>query len=135
MKLKYEIEKLNSIIEEKLDIDSINTKEKTSDQVLGRMIACNILMDNGVTPAGLAQYYCKDRSNFYHYRKKHNTYIENPKIFPEYIKLYEAVEEDFVKRATDFRLLDKLQRMEVLDSINKNIDELLVRRTDVLKTL
>lgn len=135
LNLKHEITKLNAIIEERLEIDDINVREKKGEQVLGRMVACNILMDNGLTPAMLSKYYCKDRANFYHYRKKHNIYMEYEKSYPEYIQLYNYAKEEYVKRAKDISALSKLQRLELVDDINERIDTLRRRKKEVLETL
>tara|TARA_R110001599_G_scaffold88633_2_gene235447 strand:+ start:1141 stop:1560 length:420 start_codon:yes stop_codon:yes gene_type:complete len=135
MKLKDEILKLNAITEELLGIENLNQKKKTSELVLGRMVVCNILMDNKIKPAVLAKHYDKDRTNFYHYRKRHCNYLENPRIHPEYIKMYIEVHEEYIKRAKDARTLNNLERLDVLDQINTNIDELLLRKTEVLLAL
>tara|TARA_S200002703_G_scaffold36891_1_gene32043 strand:+ start:1162 stop:1569 length:408 start_codon:yes stop_codon:yes gene_type:complete len=135
MNLEHEIKKLNAIIEEYLVLDSINTKSKTKEEVLGRMVAANILMDYHLTPAMLSNYYKKDRTTFNHYRKRHNEYMTFPKSYPEYIQLYEHVQVEYIKRARNVNVLSKLQRAEVLDSINRNIDELIERRQELLQTL
>ena len=135
MNLEREITKLNAIVEEALDVTDINVKEKTAQQVLGRMVVCNILMDNGLTPAVLAKYYVKHRTNFYHYRKKHNDYLQFPNMYPEYLELYAKVENDYLVRAKDAAMLSKLQRLEVVDEINKTIDDLRERKLEVLQTI
>jgi hypothetical protein len=135
MNLEHEIKKLNAIIEEYLVLDSINTKSKTKEEVLGRMVAANILMDYHLTPAMLSNYYKKDRTTFNHYRKRHNEYMTFPKSYPEYIDLYKHVQVEYIKRARNVNVLSKLQRAEVLDSINRNIDELIERRQELLQTL
>jgi len=135
MNLKEEIQKLNTITEEILEVDNLNQKCKSAELVLGRMLVTNILMDNKIKPSVLAQHYCKDRSNFYHYRKKHLQYIENPKIYPEYITLYMQVHDEYIKRAKDLNTLCNLQRLEILDAINTSIDELITRKAELLLTL
>ena len=135
MKAELEITKLNAIIEQELEIESVNVKQKKEEQVLGRMVVCNILMDNGLTPAVLAKYYCKDRTNFYHYRKKHNLYMEHPNMYPRYNQLYIKVSEDYITKAKDVNALNKLQRLDVVAEINQAIDELNLRKIVILRTL
>ena len=135
MNLEHEIKKLNAIIEEYLQLDSIDTKSKTKEEVLGRMVAANILMDYHLTPAMLSNYYKKDRTNFYHYRKQHDSFITYPNSYPEYTALYKHVQVEYIKRARNVNVLSKLQRAEVLDSINRNIDQLIERRQELLQTL
>ena len=135
MNLEREITRLNSIVEEYLQVDSIQEKHRKQDTVLGRMIVCNILMDNGLTPAMLARYYKQHRTNYYHYRKKHEHYLEFPKMCPEYIQLYEYTTEEYRKRAKDVSMLSKLQRLEILEEIDRNVESLLQRKVEVLKTI
>tara|TARA_Y100001973_G_C5204906_1_gene340745 strand:+ start:2622 stop:3074 length:453 start_codon:yes stop_codon:yes gene_type:complete len=135
MNLEREITRLNSIVEEYLQVDSIQEKHRKQDTVLGRMIVCNILMDNGLTPAMLARYYKQHRTNYYHYRKKHENFLEFPKTYPEYIQLYDYTTEEYRKRAKDVSMLSKLQRLEILEEIDKNVDSLLQRKVEVLKTI
>lgn len=135
MNLEREITRLNSIVEEKLQVDDIVVKQKKQDQVLGRMVVCNILMDNGLTPAMLARYYKQHRTNYYHYRKKHENYLEMPKMYPEYIQLYRYTTEEYRKRAKDVSMLSKLQRMEIIEEIDRSVENLLERKVEVLKTI
>lgn len=135
MNLELEITRLNSIVEEKLQVESIQVKQRKQDQVLGRMVVCNILIDNGLTPAMLARYYKQHRTNYYHYRKKHEHYLEFPKMYPEYIQLYEYTTEEYRKRAKDVSMLSKLQRLEILEEIDRNVESLLQRKVEVLKTI
>mgnify|MGYP003132278491 FL=1 len=135
MNLEREITRLNSIVEEKLQIDSINVTEKKQDQVLGRMVVCNILMDNGLTPANLAKYYKQHRTNYYHYRKRHEAYLEIPKMYPEYIQLFRFANDEYTKRVKDVSMLSKLQRLEIIEEIDKNLNTLLERKQDVLESL
>lgn len=135
MNLEREITRLNSIVEEKLQLDNIVVKQRKQDQVLGRMVVCNILMDNGLTPAILARYYKQHRTNYYHYRKKHEHYLEYPKMYPEYIQLYRYANEEYTKRAKDVSMLSKLQRLEILDEIDRSVETLLERKVEVLKAI
>ena len=135
MNLEREITRLNSIVEEKLQLDNIVVKQRKQDQVLGRMVVCNILLDNGLTPAILARYYKQHRTNYYHYRKKHEHYLEFPKMYPEYIQLYRYANEEYTKRAKDVSMLSKLQRLEILDEIDRSVETLLERKVEVLKAI
>ena len=135
MNLEREITRLNSIVEEKLQVDSIQVKQRKQDQVLGRMVVCNILLDNGLTPAMLARYYKQHRTNYYHYRKKHEHYLEFPKMYPEYMQLYRYTTEEYRKRAKDVSMLSKLQRLEILEEIDRSVESLLQRKVEVLKAI
>ena len=135
MNLEREITRLNSIVEEKLQVEDIVVRQKKQDQVLERMVVCNILMDNGLTPAMLARHYKQHRTNYYHYRKKHDNYLEIPRMYPEYIQLYKYTTEEYRKRAKDVSMLSKLQRMEIIEEIDRSVETLLERKVEVLKTI
>ena len=70
---KLELDLITDICEQQLglEVGTLNTKTKTKDLVLGRMVVSNILMDGGVTPTKLSDHYVQHRTCFYHYGKLH----------------------------------------------------------------
>lgn len=124
--LATEIGILTLIAEEKLDLPAgtINVKQKTEEQVLARSVICNILMQGGVTPAKLSQYFCKHRTNFYHYKKLHNSYMENPRQYPLYNHTYREVMDAYEKRTEVDLYKRTLHKLELIDDIENNIAEL-----------
>ena len=123
---EFEVHLITSITEHKLGLaaNSVNVKKKTENLVLGRMVVCNILMFGGVTPTKLSEYFCKHRTNFYHYRKLHETYFTNLAMYPEYVRLFDSVMQDYEDRSTSPRFKGKLVKLSAIDDINLTILEL-----------
>ena len=123
---EFEVNLITSITEHKLGLaaNSLNVKKKTENLVLGRMVVCNILMFGGVTPTKLSEYFCKHRTNFYHYRKLHETYFENLAMYPDYVRLFDSVMQDYEDRSTSPRFKGKLVKLSAIDDINLTIQEL-----------
>ncbi len=136
--LQFEINLITTITEKKLGLQagSLNTKKKTEPLVMGRMVVCNLLMDGGISPAKLAEHFCKHRTNYYHYRKQHNFYITNPKAYPEYNLLYEAVLSEYESRADVSDMFrSKLAKLEVIDDIERTLTSLQAQKELLIKTI
>lgn len=136
--LEFEIDLITSLTEKKLGLkrNTLNQKKKTEDLVLGRMVVTNMLMDGGISPAKLADHFCKHRSSYYHYRKRHNFYITNPKAYPEYNLLYSAVLEEYDKRSDASDLFkNRLAKLEVIEDIDKTLLSLNAQKELLLKTV
>lgn len=136
--LQFEINLITTIAEKNLGLPpgSLNTKKKTEQLVIGRMVVCNILMDGGVTPAKLADHFCKHRTNYYHYRKQHDFYITNPKAYPEYNILYDKVLNEYESRADVSDLFkNRLAKLEVIDEIEKTLVSLQAQKELLIKTV
>jgi len=129
--INKEIELLTYITSKHLGIDEeINVKTKTADLVLGRMVVCNILMECGVKPAELAKHFCKHRTNYYHYLKLHKDYIKNPKMYPEYVDIFNTVFDEYKSKS---ERLDKINELQALDEVDKAIADLIEIRKYLLK--
>lgn len=117
MTLKNEIELLKYITSKHIavDVENIDVRKKTGEQVMARMVICNILMENGIKPAQLAKHFCKHRTNYYHYLKLHKEYIKNPRMHPEYIDMFEAVYNEYKDKSTHLDEISKLQAIEDID--------------------
>jgi len=129
--INKEIELLTYITSKHLGIDEeINVKTKTADLVLGRMVVCNILMECGIKPAELAKHFCKHRTNYYHYLKLHNDYIKNPKMYPEYVDIFNTVFDEYKSKS---ERLDKINELQALDEVDKAIADLIEIRKYLLQ--
>lgn len=128
---------LTTIAEKTLKIEpnSLNVKKKTDKLVLGRMVVCNILMDGGLSPSKLSNIFVQDRSNYYHYRKQHTKFVQNPKIYPMYLDVYSKVLQEFEDRTNIISLSDLLTKLDLLDDIDRTVDTLTQQRGLLEKTL
>ncbi len=134
---EFELNLITNITERNLglEIGSLNVKKKTERLVLGRMVVCNILMQGGVTPAKLAEYFCKHRTNFYHYKKLHKLYFTNLAMYPEYIDLYEQVLDEYEDRSVSPRFKSNLVKLSVIDDINSTLKALQEQKEILTNTL
>ena len=126
--LKKEIDLLMHITTKylNLDIEDINVQQKTDTQVMARMIICNILMENGIKPAQLANHFCKHRTNFYHYLKLHKSYIVNPRMYPLYIDNFNAIYAEYKKKSNHISEIQNLQAIE--DIVNALLELVQIRK-------
>lgn len=124
--LLEEIELLKEITADVLDIpvEEINVKRKTAEQVLARLVVCNILMQGGITPTTLSRHFCKHRTNFYHYKKLHKHYTLYPKAYPEYNDAYILVLNRFEDESNVGSLKRNLQTASTLEEIDLAIANL-----------
>ena len=123
---KLELELITDICEKQLGLElgTLNTKTKTNDLVLGRMVVSNILMEGGVTPTKLSDHYVQHRTCFYYYRKLHKRYMLNPKMYPEYNDLYSMVLTQY-EASTDCKTFSTtFKKMSIIDDIENTILEL-----------
>jgi len=137
---EFEVNLITSITEKTLGLpsNSLKVKTKTEELVIGRMVVCNILMDGGVTPAKLAQYFLQDRTNYYHYRKQHKYYVTNPKAYPYYLDTFNQVINEYEQRSANICFQNTLKRLDVLDDIDstiKNLKEQKLLLEQSLKTI
>ena len=124
MNLTKEIELLMHITSKYISVeeDEINVKRKTGEQVMARMVICNILMECGMKPAQLAKHFCKHRTNFYHYLKLHKQYIQNPRMYPEYIEAFNLV---FAEYKTKSERIERINELQALDEVDRAIADLI----------
>ena len=89
--LEKEIRKVKYIVEDEANIraGAIDSKTRKRAVVLARMVLSNFLMvEIGLKQETLRRFICRDRTSFYFYRNKHEAYMENRKIYPEYNDLF-----------------------------------------------
>lgn len=131
MDLQKEIELLMYITSKHIPVneDEINVKNKTKDKVMARMVICNILMECGMKPAQLAKHFCKHRTNFYHYLKIHKDYIQNPRMYPEYIEAFNAVFDEY---KTKSERIERINQLQALDEIDRAIADLVQIRKHLI---
>jgi hypothetical protein len=124
MNLTKEIELLMFITSKHISVeqDDINVKSKYKEQVMARMVISNILMECGMKPAQLAKHFCKHRTNFYHYLKLHKQYIQNPRMYPEYIEAFNLV---FAEYKTKSERIEKINELQALDEVDRAIADLI----------
>ncbi len=124
MNLTKEIELLMFITSKHISVeqDDINVKTKYKEQVMARMVICNILMECGMKPAELAKHFCKHRTNYYHYLKLHKQYIQNPRMYPEYIEAFDIV---FAEYKTKSESIEKINELQALDEVDRAIADLI----------
>ena len=87
MDVDKEIRKIKLLVELEcnLPFGTLDQKTRKAEVVMARILFANILMfDIGLKPAQLIKYIGKHRTNYYHYQKLHNSYMDNPKIHPLY---------------------------------------------------
>ena len=124
MNLTKEIELLMFITSKHISVeqDDINVKSKYKEQVMARMVISNILMECGMKPAQLAKHFCKHRTNFYHYLKLHKQYIQNPRMYPEYIEAFNLV---FSEYKTKSERIERINELQALDEVDRAIADLI----------
>jgi len=124
MNLTKEIELLMFITSKHISVeqDDINVKSKYKEQVMARMVISNILMECGMKPAQLAKHFCKHRTNFYHYLKLHKQYIQNPRMYPEYIEAFNLV---FAEHKTKSERIERINELQALDEVDRAIADLI----------
>ncbi|MAO21664.1 MAG: hypothetical protein CMJ25_13010 [Phycisphaerae bacterium] len=124
MNLTKEIELLMFITSKHISVeqDDINVKTKYKEQVMARMVICNILMECGMKPAQLAKHFCKHRTNYYHYLKLHKQYIQNPRMYPEYIEAFNLV---FAEYKSKSERIERINELQALDEVDRAIADLI----------
>jgi len=134
-KLKKEIDLLTYITSKHTGVDSkdINVKQKTGEQVISRMVICNILMECGLKPAQLAKHFCKHRTNYYHYLKLHKEYIQNARMYPRYLDVFNKVFDEYMTKTQRLQTINELQAIDEVDSAIADLLEIrkyLLNETD-----
>tara|TARA_R100000654_G_scaffold22609_1_gene44836 strand:- start:441 stop:899 length:459 start_codon:yes stop_codon:yes gene_type:complete len=89
--IQEEIKKIKFIAEELADIPfgSIDQNSRKRMHSLARTAAAAfVTCEIGLNYDQAKFYFKRHRTSFYHYNKKHLSYMENPKIYPEYYEFY-----------------------------------------------
>ena len=126
--LDKEIRKIKYITEDEADIKAgaIDSKTRKREVVLARMVLSNFLMvEVGLKEETLQRYIKRDRTSFYHYQQRHETYMEDKRIYPEYNDLYTRVKLRYY--TLDERLFDgvhKNEKVAKLSKVEENIKNL-----------
>lgn len=133
--IQKEIRKIKYIIEDEADLESgtLDGKCRNKDLVLARMVFSNFLMaEIGLKESQIANYLNRDRSSFYYYLKKHYSYINDARIYPEYNDLYFKVYNRY--NSLEDKLFDnedKISKMLYLTEIENSLVQL-ERKKNVL---
>jgi hypothetical protein len=94
--IQEEIKKIKFIAEELADIPfgSIDQSSRKRMHALARTAAAAfVTLEIGLNYDQAKFYFKRHRTSFYHYNKKHLSYMENPKIYPEYYEFYTKLRE------------------------------------------
>lgn len=130
MDISSEINKIKYIVEDESNIDygSIDSQSRKQEYVRARMVLGNFLLyEVGLSHETLTKYIKRDRTNFYHYGLKHEGYMSNPRIYPEYYQLYNRVKEVYFDNPE--ALFDGQSKHEKLIELQKvEVDLLTLRR-------
>lgn len=130
--LNQEISILKAIAEDLLELSSgtIDKGSRKPENVVARIGVCNVLLEAGLTPAIIARYVNKDRSNIYHYQKEHAKYLSDKRINPFYNEFWA----DLTKVYNPERL-PRLWRMAELNRVKTNITNLQAQKEILLTQL
>tara|TARA_R100001443_G_scaffold2640_3_gene8644 strand:+ start:222 stop:653 length:432 start_codon:yes stop_codon:yes gene_type:complete len=136
MDISKEIRKIKYIVEDTANVrgGSIDNKTRKREVVLARMVFANFLQfEVGLKEETMTKYLKRDRSSFYHYQKRHNLYMSNEKIYPEYNHLFMQVK---LRYYTDeerlFSGVHVNEKLEYLSTIDEKLNSLL-REKSILK--
>ena len=125
MELEKEIRKVKYIVEDEANLQAgaIDGKTRFRNVVLARMVLSNFLMvEVGLKEETCRKYICRDRTSFYYYQKKHDLYISDGKIYPEYNDLYNTVKfRYFSEDDTLFDGINKNVKLEQLSEIDSKL--------------
>jgi len=118
MNISNEIELLMHLVSKHISIDKndINVQKKTGNQVMARMVICNILMECGMKPSQLAKHFCKHRTNYYHYLKLHKSYIQDPRMHPVYVDVFNKVFDEYMTQTKRLKTINELQALDEVDT-------------------
>ena len=137
--VQKEIRKIKYLIEDEADLQSglLETKSRTKDLVLARMVFSNFLMaEVGLKEGQMCYYLKRDRTSFYYYFKKHFEYINDSRIYPEYNDLYTRVYNRYNSLEDKlFNNEDRISKMLYLSEIENNITQLVREKNELHRKL
>ena len=121
--MQKEINRIKYIAEEIMDIPfgSIDSKKRHRNislarQVVGAFIVCEL----GIDIAKASRLMNRDRTSFYFYKRKHQEYMNDNRIYPDYNKLYELVYDRYMSSSDSiFKSKDTISWFEQLDKIRE----------------
>ncbi|HAI20105.1 MAG TPA: hypothetical protein DCM10_20100 [Xanthomarina gelatinilytica] len=121
--IKKEVNKIKYIAEEIIDIPfgSIDSKKRHRNislarQVVGAFIVCEL----GIDIAKASELMNRDRTSFYFYKRKHQEYMSDFRIYPEYNQLFELVYKRYMNDDESiFKSKDTISWFEQLEKIKQ----------------
>tara|TARA_R100001163_G_C5042386_1_gene180270 strand:+ start:908 stop:1339 length:432 start_codon:yes stop_codon:yes gene_type:complete len=121
--MQKEINRIKYIAEEIIDIPfgSIDSKKRHRNislarQVVGAFMVCEL----GIDIAKAGELMNRDRTSFYFYKRKHQEYMSDNRIYPEYNKLYFLVTERYLNDDESlFKSKDSIAWFEELDKLKE----------------
>lgn len=126
--IQREINKIKYIAEELIDIPfgSIDSKKRHRNIALARqVVGAFMVCDLGINVTKAGQLMNRDRTSFYFYKRKHQEYMSNARIYPEYNKLYELVFDRYMSASESvFNSKDTISWLEELDKIKQEQKEI-----------
>ena len=102
-----------------------------------RIVFASFLMEQvGLKVDQLTEYVNRDRTNFYHYQKKHEGYMSDRRVYPEYFDLYNNVNDAYFSQLeTLFDNETKNDKLVKLDEIEKDIRNLKRKHSKLTKAV
>ena len=126
--IQREINKIKYMAEELIDIPfgSIDSKKRHRNIALARqVVGAFMVCDLGINVTKAGQLMNRDRTSFYFYKRKHQEYMSNNRIYPEYNKLYELVFDRYMSASDSvFNSKDTISWLEELDKIKQEQKEI-----------
>ena len=121
--MQKEINRIKYIAEEIIDIPfgSIDSKKRHRNislarQVVGAFMVCEL----GIDIAKAGELMNRDRTSFYFYKRKHQEYMSDNRIYPEYNKLYFLVTERYLNDDESlFNSKDSIAWFEELEKLKE----------------
>jgi len=115
-KIKYIAEDITQIPFGSIDGSDRKRNISLARQVVGAFIVCDL----GIDIAKASDLMNRDRTSFYFYKKKHEHYMSDNRIYPEYNKLYEEVYDRYMNdRDSVFKSKDTITWFEQLDELKE----------------
>ena len=140
--IEEEIKKIKFIAEELADIPfgSIDQSSRKRMHALARTAsAAFVTCEIGLNYDQAKYYFKRHRTSFYHYNKKHLSYMENPKIYPEYYQFYTTLRDLYLNNDESLfkskRTYDFYQEIEKAQQQQKAIERRLKKLNQEAKLL
>jgi len=140
--IQEEIKKIKFIAEELADIPfgSIDQSSRKRMHALARTaVAAFVTCEIGLNYEQAKFYFKRHRTSFYHYNKKHLSYMENPKIYPEYYEFYTKLRHLYLNNDENIfkskRTFDFYQEIEKTQQQQKAIERRLNKLNEEAKLL
>lgn len=137
--IKTEIEQIKLIVEDQAGVPygSIDSNTRKQEIVKARIVFASFLMEQvGLKVDQLTEYVNRDRTNFYHYQKKHEGYMSDRRVYPEYFDLYNNVNDAYFSQLeTLFDNETKNDKLVKLDEIEKDIRNLQRKHSKLTKAV